>query len=421
MLPRHNGKIHYGVWILAICFFFHFFVVTLQFHVPGQFVAPMADDMGLSRSAIMSSLAISSVASMLTMLFAGSVLKRVNLKLMFCVCLALFSSLYIFQSYAVTLRQIYVIAVARGIISPFCSMYPLNIVLNNWYDKRQMGRVVTYAMIGNSLGTIAMSPLIGRLIKDYGWRVCYRVVAFSPLIILPLIAVFLVVAPEEKGCGRIGDIADEEPREEALREEGMTARQAVVSPIFWFSAVMCLLWSGSTQVWQLVGPSFLADTGRDPVGVAAVLSVAAFGNLLGKIVLGPLYGKSSRNGLALGFGIGLTAFLLAILSSWISVLAFAASFLFGFCIATVGVVPALMTAELFGRRDYGVISGYIQIGGSIGSSVLPLLMSFLYSVIGNYTAVWGIICVLVLCAALLLFAAFRIYAKNYKKIKGDAL
>ncbi len=415
-MPRENGKIHYGIWVFVLCFAFQFFVVTLQYHAPGQFVAPMAEEMGLSRSAIMSSLSIGAVASMVSMLFAGYLFKKFNMKLLFCIFMTIFSALYLIQSYATTLTQVYAIAIVRGLISPFCSMYPLSIVLNNWYGKRMIGKMVSYAMIGNSIGSLAMNPIIGHLIKNFGWRTCYRVIAFWPLVIVPFIAIFLVVSPDKKGLKPIGEVSEEEEKKAVdTVGEGIPAKAAIRTSGFWVSSLMFLLWCGATQAWILVGPSFLGDAGRDPVGVAAVLSVSAFGNLLGKLVLAYLYGKSSRNGLAFGYGVGLLAFLLAIASSWVGFLAFAASFLFGFCIATVGATPSLMTAELFGRKDYGVISGFMQIGGSIGSSTIPLLTTVVYSLVGSYLTVWGLMAAVTGISILLLFTAFRMKDKMHRQ------
>ena len=414
-------KTHYGYRVFLLCFLFQLFVVTLQYHAPGQFVAPMAEEMELSRQAIVSTLTVSAVTSMVMMLFAGSIFKRVNLRWVFCVCLTVFSSLYYIQSYAVNLTQIYIIAVVRGILTPFCSMYPMTIVLNNWFGKKVIGKYIAFAMIGNSIGSIIMNPVIGYLIRDFGWRICYRVVTFLPLAVLPLIAVFLVVTPEEKGLSRIGEVSGEnELSPEGTLGDGLSSKQAIGTSVFWITAVMFLFWSGSTQTWQLVWPSFLADSGRDPVAVAAVLSVSAFGNLLAKVILGQFYQKNPRNGLIFGFCAGLTAFILAMVSGRLQYMAFAASFLFGFCLSTVGVVPPLLTSELFGRKDYGVISGFIQIGGSVGSSLLPLVMTALYSAVGSYLIVWVMMSVLVLLAVFLLFTAFRLGRRmNITKMTGE--
>ena len=414
-MEKGTKKPHYSTWILVICILFQFFVVTITYHAPGQFVAPIALEMGIDRAIVVSSITVTTIASMVVMLFAGTILKKANLKLLFCISLFILGALYTIQSFATSVAQLYIIAVVRGIISPFCSMYPLTIVLNNWYGSKVIGRMLSYAMIGNSIGTISMNPVIGYIIKNYGWRSCYRILTFLPIIMIPIIAIFLFVKPEDKGLKRLGDNS-EDIGSETAEVSGMTAKEAVSTSPFWFAVVMFLFWSGSTAVWQLMGPSFLTDGGRDPVQVASVLSVTAIGNLLGKIVLGFLYGKGTKKGLLVGFSVGFIAYILAILSNRFTLLAFAASFLFGFCIATVGAVPALVTAELFGRKDYGVISGFMQTGGSVGSSLLPMLMSFIYAKILNYYILWGIMSILVITSIILMLLSLR---KKKEVVKNE--
>lgn len=404
---KQNGKIHYGVVIFIICFLFQFFVVTLQYHAPGQFVAPMAEEMGYSRSAITAGLSITTIASMVSMLFAGFVFKKYNLKIILCTCLVAFSSLYFLQSYATTITEVYIISAVRGLLSPFASMFPLTIVLNNWFGKRMIGKAVSYAMIGNSIGSIVMNPIIGYLIKNLGWRACYRIITFWPLAIVPVVLLFLVTTPEKKGLQRLGDVsAEEEEMAVDTIGDGVSSKEALKTSAFWIAALSLLLWSGTTQTWNLVGPPFLTDTGRDPVAVASVLSVFAFGNLLGKVVLGPFYDKNARNSLAAGYGVGMLAFILLILSTWLPFLAYVASFMMGFCIATVGPTGTIVTGALFGRKDFGVISSFMSIGGNIGSSLLPLLMNLVYTLVGSYITVWGIMAAFSVLSIALLYLAF---------------
>ena len=402
---KEKKKIHYSTFIFLICFLFQFCVVTITYHAPGQFVAPIAKDMNIDRTLVVTSITTTTITSMVVMLFAGTIIKKVSLKFMFCLSLFVLSFLYLIQSFTTTVTQLYLIAIVRGIVSPFCSMFPLSIVVNNWFGSKLVGKMLSYIMIGNSIGSFIMNPIIGYLIRDYGWRTCYRVLTFLPLVMIPIIALFLHVKPEEIGLSKTGE--DETPILTIADSSGLTAKEAVRTSSFWVSAIMFMFWSGSTAVWQLMGPSFLTDGGRDPVQVAAVLSVSTFGNLTGKIVLAYLYSKSTKKGLLVGFTLGLTAYLLAVGSNKVALLAYAASFLFGFCIATVGAIPALLTNELFGSKDYGVIFGFIQMGGSIGSSVLPMLMSNIYGLINNYYVLWSIMSALVLSAIILLLFALK--------------
>jgi MFS family permease len=58
--------------------------------------------------------------------------------------------------------------------------------------------------------------------------------------------------------------------------------------------------------------------------------------------------------------------------------------IFGFAWGGAGVQASTMVAELFGLKSHGVLLGVSSVGFSIGGSIGPILLGYIFDIASNY-------------------------------------
>ena len=69
--------------------------------------------------------------------------------------------------------------------------------------------------------------------------------------------------------------------------------------------------------------------------------------------------------------------------------------------AVPSVIPYLITARNFGDKEYGVMSGWMNIAGNIGQIVGPTAAAAIFDSTGSFGLAWTIFAVLMVVVALL--------------------
>ena len=71
--------------------------------------------------------------------------------------------------------------------------------------------------------------------------------------------------------------------------------------------------------------------------------------------------------------------------------------------AVPSVIPFLITAHNFGDKEYGVMSGWMNMAGNVGQIIGPTVAAFIFDVTGTYRLAWVSFAVLMVVVALLYF------------------
>ncbi|MBQ9691195.1 MAG: hypothetical protein IJV62_03730, partial [Eggerthellaceae bacterium] len=69
--------------------------------------------------------------------------------------------------------------------------------------------------------------------------------------------------------------------------------------------------------------------------------------------------------------------------------------------AVPSTVPFLITARNFGDKEYGVLSGWMNIAGNIGQIVGPIIAALVGDITGTYSLAWFIFAGLMIVVSLL--------------------
>lgn len=406
-MKRINFKeMHYGWVIVGAVFLIMAAAWGIVYNCSSLFIDPISDELGFSRSQINATMTIRAACQMGVSLFAGKIFKRFDIKgVMKVASIVLVVSFFTF-SFAVSLWSFYLITFISSISITLIAIIPLSIIISNWFDEKK-GTALGIAFMGSGVGGMVFSSLTGIWIEAYGWRVAYQILALSMgVIIIPSIFFIIKLYPREKGLQPVG-VSKESAESFAAKENfGVTLAEAMKSVKFWaLNLSSILLFIMINGLMMNVAPH-LRNIGYSITYSANVVALIMATLAVGKVALGKLFDSI---GIKWTTMIACLSSLLAIVGlifaeyTWalLVVIIFA-----GLGSAYATIANSVLTVELFGKKDYNAILGFLSAIAAIGSVVGPIITGVLYDASGNYYSSYQVLIVFGLIATLLYWIIF---------------
>ena len=408
--------LYYGWYIVATCIFVAFVSVGAR-SAFGVFVVPMEQDLGWSRSAISFAAALGFLVNGLTQPLLGALLDRFGGRKVIVISLLIYG--LVTAALSLTFHILY-LAFMFGIVASVAlsgaSLTNTGALLSKWFRRRR-ATVVGLNAAGLSAGGLLLVPFAMYLLQATNWRITWAVLGFIVVgLAVPLALWFVRDDPARMGLSPDGDSSlPERPghdRPQILRgplEVERWADSLRTMPI-WQMTAAYFVCGATTAVLSVHFVPYALDQGISP-GMAATAFGFMMGlNVVGSIGAGILSDRFSRkNLLALTYFLrGCGYVLLLTIPGGLSLWVFAA--LAGFSwIATAPLTTAL-TADVYGLKALGAISGIAFLFHAIGSFISILLAGVLYDLTGSYTLPFAIAGALLFPAAL---AALTIRERKY--------
>lgn len=420
---KQKKRPYYGWLIVLVNFFLMALLFAPNINLAGLYVLPLCEEFGSARTIITTALSMTTIGSVAGAFFAGRFLGKHNLRITMTAFLAVSVVCFFLTSFATSVVQLYILGLVRGFAAAFLTTIPSAILVNNWFGKRMRGKAVGLSMVGSGIGAIVLSPVTGFIIESFGWRMGYRFFGLLSIILIPLVLFIIVRTPEEKGLKRIGDDPAEAGK---IQIYGPTAGEALKTPIFWMAVATLFLGAGIAQSWVNVGASFLSDVGYTTIIASAIISGTSVGVAVGKPLVGAIADKKgAKSGFIFGIMMCIAGYVLLTIATKVQFVAIIGAAVVGIGMANSTVSLPLITGELFGNRDFSTLVGYVQIGSSAGSSLLPILTSVIYDGAGHYVLSWMVLCALSVCGIVIVSIAYSkrnkyVAAEPQKTTEGDS-
>ncbi len=282
-------------------------------------------------------------------------------------------------------------------------------VINNWFN-RYKSTAFSLMQGGSGLGSLAIIAGLAFAIDAWGWRQA-SVLAAAVIVGLGLpTALASRDAPEEMGLHPDGEApARRSPGAEPAALAGLTARQALRTPTFWMMAATTTLFGGAMSALGIHFVPVMVWKGMTEVEGALMLTGWALGSVVTIVAVGALADRLGRfpvGGVACLF-VGSGVLLLNVggggPSLWAAVALLSAS-------SSLYPLMWSILGELFGRRSYSTIRGYVmaaQAGGGLGG---PIMAGAVYQSTGSYTLpLWALTAMWAGAALLMLLTPRRAY------------
>lgn len=419
-----DGRFYYG-WVMLLCAFMPMFICyVIKANCTSLFYTPVCEELGISRTAFTQMNTIMTVTMLICSAVIGKIYKKYPVKFVLAGCVALTSICYVLMSRATSLWQLYLLSGIQGFGWAGATTLPTTIIVGSWFGPKIKGSALSVAMLGSGAGALVWIKVINYVISTGGWRAGYLAMAVINALMIPIALLLIVSTPSDKGFEtRVGDpLPDEAAAAKGIsvQKTGITGKQALKTCRWWlqFSAGMVTMIGASAFSTQCV--TYFTDlTGS--ADKATTIYAGALGTLiLGKFLLGiltDLLNVKRTSVIAPIFYAGV--FLCMVLASGNMAFATVMIPLYMFGGALPSVIPFLITARNFGDKEYGVMSGWMNMAGNIGQIIGPIIAAFIFDVTGTYRLAWSIFAVLMLIVALLYFlsnhtSAKKIEAMGYK-------
>ena len=428
--PARPG-VYYG-WYIVVTAMFIAAVTTGARNGFGVFVIPMSEAFEWNRTTISVAAGIGWLMNGITQPFLGHLFDQFNSRKV--ILISLLVAGLATAGLSLTFHYLFLIFLFSFVLSTAmsgASIGTLGPLLARWFMKRRTF-VLGLVASGSSIGGLILIPFSAYLVELFNWRVSWIALgAIVTLLAVPLGFMFLRNNPAQLGLLPDGDpdpvangAAGRHVRQRGLFEVDQWYHSFRSQPIWNLSAAytVCGITVGLISV-------HFVPYADEQVGISPTLAGLIFGVLTGLNVIGAIGGGwladrfGRKNVLGTVYSVRCLAYLVLIggliaversivlpvigspglPSLWLfAVLA-------GFSwIASVPITTSL-TADVYGLRALGTISGISFLCHQIGAFVSIILGGVLYDLTGSYLLPFSI------AAACLVPAAIASYTINEKK------
>lgn len=401
-MPRTN-RIFYG-WIVVAVTTLVLLTSAGVRSAPGVFLLPVQASMHWERATLAFAASLGLLLYGLAGPFSGWLMSRFNLRWITVVGLVLIStsmiaSLWISEPWHLTLIWGVFSGIGTGMIGSVLSAA----IAARWFIAHR-GLVVGIFGAAISAGQLIFVPLLMRFNGTIGWRNGSLILGLIAGMVIVPVALLLRDDPSELGLRPLG-ASETQPIGRSKAETGVMGR-ALRSPAFWLLSATFFVCGATSN--GLIGTHLIPyaiECGIPEVAAASSLAILGAMNFLGTMASGWLTDRYDPRRLLLIFYCfrGISLLCLPFARDPLTLSLFAAVFGLDY-IATVPPTTALI-ADIFGRRNVGIVYGWVFCAHQLGAALAAWLGGIARDQLGNYTLAFivaGIIALLAGTTALMI-------------------
>lgn len=404
-------KVFHGWIILAAATVTYFLAGGIRFGVFGVFLKPITEQFGWSRSAVSGAASLGSMQGAIEGLVVGGLADKYGPRIVMWGGFVLATAGFILLFFVDSLWLFYLAFVPLISLGTGTVQLPGQATVGKWFIRKR-SRAFAILTTGFALGGAALTPLIGWLVSNYGWRNAALVMGFTVCAVGMAVTTFMHRSPEQYGLQPDGGPAApaaanvKRPVREQAKEVDFTLRQALATKSFWLLGMGLMLSNLAVSSMAIHSIPLLTDKGMAAQTAANYIGLASLWGMAGRLLWGWLGDfLSKRRLLAIAVIVqGLGIFALAHATSTPQIHLYA--FLYG---VGQGIVPVqfAVRGEYFGRKSLGAISGTMQAFGTVGGVIGPVYAGWAYDTTRSYTTALTILAVASLVGFIAYFFAQR--------------
>ena len=407
--------IYFGWYVCAASIFIGFVAIGAR-NSFGVFVVPMSDDFGWNRLTISVAAALGVLVSGVVQPFMGQVFDQTGGRKLILVSLVILGITTIMLS--LTFHVIFLIFMF-GIVASIAQGGPAlsntAALMSRWF-KRKRATAISINSAALSLGGLVMVPFSMYLLEATNWRLAWVGLGLIVLLSLPLAYFFIHERPSERGLHPDGD-PEPIPVPGGSKEisgplEAETWKESFKSAPIWQMGASYCVCGATTLVLAVHFIPFAIEERGISGGTAATIFGYMMGlNIIGSLGAGLIADKigGTKNWLALVYLMrGMAYVLLLTIDSVAGLWIFASVAGFSW-VATLPLTSSL-TADVYGLKALGTISGITFMFHQIGGFSSVLIAGLLFDITGSYTLPFALVGGLLFPAAL---SAFSIKERKY--------
>ena len=257
-------------------------------------------------------------------------------------------------------------------------------ILSQWYRANEFASMTGILNAIGGIGVLTATLPLALMTTRFGWRLSFELIGLMTLVILALSWLIVRDSPEKKGFKSLAELDQNVPSSESPTERiplwaGM--RKVFKEKYFWPLAIWffldCGIFFGFGGLWG--GPYLMDVYGLEKAEVGAILSMIAWGMIIGSPIVGFVSDKvlKSRKKVFMICTTGLVA-IMALLNVFPSGLPksvlYLIIFIFAVCSSAIVIIGFTASKELFPVSMAGTSVGAVNLFPFLGGAVyMPLL------------------------------------------------
>ena len=400
-----RGRLHYG-WIIAAVTFVTLISAAGIRSTPGVLIIPLEKEFGWSRALISAALSVNLLLYGLMGPFAAAFMDRFGVRRVMVISLGLLAAgvgltTTMHTSWQLVLLWGVVVGLGTGSTALVLGAY----IANRWFVERR-GLVMGVLTASTATGQLIFLPILASLVVGHGWRAAVLVVAGAALLMIPLVALFMRNEPNDVGLRPYGATV-EAPQAPQLPVGGNPFETALSalgrgfkSRDFWLLAGSFFICGASTN--GLIGTHLIPasmEHGIPEVTAASLVATMGVFDLVGTTLSGWLTDRwDSRYLLVWYYGLRGLSLLFLPYALGTQFLALAVFVVF-YGLDWIATVPPTvrLTADIFGKRNVGVMYGWIAASHQFGAATAAFGAGAVRTWLGSYQVAFmtsGLLCLI---------------------------
>ena len=363
----------------------------INFHGFGNFIIPLGEEFGWSRTTISVVFSVARLESGLIGPVEGWAVDRFGPRRLIAVGIPLMGIGYMAMSRVDGLLAfffVYVFMIALG--NSLGMSTPITASVANWFNRKR-GLAFGIMWSGVGIGGLFV-PALGWLVEAYGWRTAALMVGIFIAVLGVPVAMVMRHRPEPYGYYPDGIVPEEVRASGATRRpvlpdlsNDFTAREALQTSSFWYLTLSIMARSLVSGGIGLHLVPFFVDLGASSVAAAALAGSVGLMSIPGRFGLSAL-GDFINKRYVMVASLALMAVSIVFMARAPSVAAVIPILVaFSASQGGISVIPQSLIADYFGRRSYATIQGFrstIQMAGIIAG---PIISGYVFDTTGSYT------------------------------------
>lgn len=356
------------------------------------FVAPVCEDLGFGRGSFTLYYSLMVAAGAVSASVLGNYMNKhgvrgVILISAFWCCTGAWG-----LSFSSALWMFYIVGAAIGLFGTTCVYLAGNVIVQQSYHSSQASAILGLVMAGSGIGGVICSNLFPAVIASMGWRMGYRVLGLSWLVLALLSALILGKQEPTVAIGHARTADDSSSKKEALR----SLRFVLVV------VVMCVLTCASCISQQL--PSVLGELGHGSEQIGLMISVMTAFSAVGTVAEGLV---CSRIGIQKTMVIVIAMYAVGYVLMAANTLVYVALMCLAFGSGAIGTLMPIVVRTIFGGVHYAAIWSVVITCSSVASFLATPVWGMVYDFSGTYMPALVTMPVLLSASVFALTTAFR--------------
>ena len=384
------------------------------------FFLPLSQDLNLNRTSTSLAFSLARAEGAIEGPVVGHLLDRYGPKPIMLTAVLLMGIGYLLFSQVdsyVTFLVVYLGVISLAHAGGF--MHAPMVLINTWFIRHR-ARAITVSSAAFGLGGVLVAPVLSIVVQTWGWRLGAAIGGVLFLVIGVPLCSTIRRSPESMGLLPDGDEParptpdKDSPRQTVRSEVEVTLGEALRSFAFWGSVLAAGIRNGSYHAVSVHFVPLMVWKGLSQSEAALLLSAYAFLGMVATLVLGWVADKANKP--------RMNAFILFAAASAMF-LHIPSGSLWSLCLFTIFFAAVETTfplgwavvGDLFGRKHYAKIRGYMTLFYTWGGVIGPVVADAIFDRWKTYEPLlWSLVVLFILAG--LFFASLN---RSWQKATGQ--